>query len=145
MTEKVARLGVGRILLGGLLAFAGSFLLMFGIVTGYALKLGFEARGAPDQDRIQAFAESMGPTWGPVLLGLMVLAAAFWATRKAGGRHALQGILVGLVAALPGLALSLPPSRSDLLAVAVALAAGWLGGTLAGRGKSVSSASEAQT
>ena len=145
MTETDARMRVGRILLGGVLAFLASFVLMFGIVSGYALKLGFEARGAPDQARIQAFAESIGPIWGPTSLALMTLIAAFWAMRKVGARHALQGTLVGLVAALPGLVLAFPPSTSDFVALAAALGAGWLGGTLAGRRSPVPPSSGAQT
>ena len=133
MATSTSRLKWGRILVGGLLAWVGSFLLVFLIVTGFALKLGFEARGAPDQARIQHFAERIGPTWGPALLAILTLAAAFWVARKAVASRSLHGALVGLVAGVGSLIVALPPSLGTVSAFGVTLLAGWLGGAAAAR------------
>lgn len=96
-----------RCSLAGLAAFAGAFALMAGVVFVYAFRLAFEVRGAPDQARIQAFARSVGPTWGPWLRLILAFAVAVWVGRSSKSA-VLEGAAVGLVAAIAGLWLAWP-------------------------------------
>jgi hypothetical protein len=102
-TTRWVRCGVA-----GLAAFAGAFALTAGAVFVYAFRLALEVRGAPDQARIQAFAGSVGPAWGPWLRVILALAIAAWVGRTT--RSAVpEGAVVGLVAASAGLWLAWPP------------------------------------
>jgi hypothetical protein len=102
-TTRWVRCGVA-----GLGAIAGAFALTAGAVFVYAFRLALEVRGAPDQAKIQAFAGSVGPAWGPWLRVILALAIAAWVGRST--RSAvLEGAVVGLVAAVAGLWLAWPP------------------------------------
>lgn len=129
---------VKSIFLGGvgavLLAFAGVAL----VITIYAFKLGLEARGAPDRDRISDFVNGVAPVLGPVLAFSFTFIAAWWVARKAAMARQAHGILVGTVAAAFEIVIALGTGRgfsfTTVLSVVLVLAAGWLGGRLAGRG-----------
>jgi putative membrane protein (TIGR04086 family) len=131
--EAAARLRWGRIAGGGVLAWVGSFLVVFLVIGPYACRLGFEARGQPDPNRIEQFAKQFAPTWAPVFLVLGTLAAGFWAARKAPMQRSLHGLLVGAVAVLLTAPFMGSPSLRDGLSRLLTLAAGWLGGYLADR------------
>ena len=98
----------------GLAAFAGAFALTAVAVFVYAFRLAFEVRGAPDQASIQAFARSVGPTWGPWLRVILALALAVWVGRssRSPGRG---GAVVGLAAAIAGVCLAWPPDVRGVL------------------------------
>jgi hypothetical protein len=117
-------------------AFVGSFVLVAVIVAGYAFKLGAAARGAPDPDRIQRFAEQVGPTCGPVLLAILTVGAAFFAARKAFDPP-LTGLMVGLFSAAIGLLPAWPPRLLHAGVFVVIALAGLLGGVAASRGARV--------
>jgi putative membrane protein (TIGR04086 family) len=131
--EASVKLRWARILAGGVLAWVGSFLLVFLIIGSYACRLGFEARGQPDPNRIEQFANEVAPTWAPIFLVLGTLAAGYWAARKASAKRPLHGLLVGAVAVLLTTPFMGSLSLRAVVGRLLALAAGWLGGYLAGR------------
>ena len=91
----------------------GGFLLVTLVATGYAFKLAFEVRGAPDQARIGQFAAHLGRSYWWVLQILLTVPAAVWAVRKVQRCHQLHGVLVGLVVAVTGFVIGLHDERSD--------------------------------
>jgi hypothetical protein len=127
----MAEMKLGRALLFGVVALVGSFLLIMLVITGYAAYLGFQARGQPDQEAIQAFAQRFAPVAGPILGGLAALLAARWSARGLTSRAATHGLVVGLVVALPSL-YSVVTSGSSVLRnageVALLMVAGGVGG-----------------
>ena len=135
----VSELRLGRVFLVGMGVFVVSFLLVTLIIAAYALALGFEARGAPDQAEIQRFADSVAPWAGPVIGILLTLGAAVWTARRVPAHKALHGLLLGAVVGLLFLAVGTMGgiTMTDLLGLAMIAAAGWVGGVLgAGRSKS---------
>jgi len=119
-----------RILVAGIGTSLAVFLVITLAATGYAFKLAFEVRGAPDQARIGQFAAHLGRSYWWVLQILLTVPAAVWAVRKVQRSHQLHGVLVGLVAAA-GFAMSLTLSVRTMAAVALTVGAGWLGGAMA--------------
>ncbi len=102
MAEK-SRVPWLSIILTGLLAFVISIAVTAAIVAGYAFALAIQARGAPDPDKIAAFANRVIPFLGPLLLSLLVLFAARRVVRRAQSPQLWYGVLVGVMAALPTL------------------------------------------
>ena len=125
----------GRIAIAGFAVFAIAFAIVFLVITGYAVKLGFEARGQPDPEAIQMFAERVTPWLGPLVSIVLTLIAGFWVATKASAQKTLHGTLVGGVVGVLALAMSIVSgfSASDLLPIALPVAAGWLGGIAAAR------------
>jgi hypothetical protein len=107
MVVNLGRVGWVRIVGAALVAFVGSMVVTMLVVTGYAFMLGFQARGAPDQTRISAFAREVGPTWGPVLLWVFTAFAALrvarWGTaaRSAWRSHRSDAATIGLMTGWP--------------------------------------------
>lgn len=122
----------GRCVLAGLGAFATSVVLVTAVVFGYALRLGFQVGGAPNQAKIQAFAQGIAPVLGPMLSALLTVAAGVWASRGMKS-PVLQGVVVGVTAALAGLSLAWPPGLRTAVVFAAVLAAGTVGGLLGSR------------
>ena len=130
----------GRVLLAGALVFIANFMSVFLVVSVYAVILGFEARGAPDQALIDQFASQISTWFGPVLTALLTLGAAVWVARKVEAAIILHGVLVGLIAVLIGLTVTLVFFDSsidmpDIVRFVLAVAAGWVGGFLGSRGR----------
>jgi hypothetical protein len=121
----------GRIVVAALLAIVLTYVAVFVVVSGYGFKLGFEARGTPDQEQIRAFAQRIGPRLGTPLLALFTLVGAWWATRRAGATALAQGLAVGLLVVIVGLVMtrqvSLVGIASNLLILVAGAAGGWLG------------------
>jgi len=136
----LSRMRWGRIVLASALALLAGALVIMLVVAGYAFKLGFEARGAPDQARIEQFAREVGPVGGPIASVLFTLLAAIWATRAAVTRQALHGTLVGLLVGC--LQLLLGRMRiSSIVAAGLSVLVGYLGGKIGGRNREVRSTS----
>jgi len=136
----------GRIVLAGVLAPILSFVLVTLIVTVYATYLAIQARGQPDTTLINQFAAQVAPWATPALTTLLTLLGALWVGRPVPSRAQLHGILVGVVAALLSLLLSLIGARGlqlpTLSACALIVVAGWVGGLIAARaGRTPASAS----
>jgi len=128
----------GRCVLAGLGAFATSVVLVAVVVFGYAFRLAFQVRGAPDQAKIQAFAQALAPTWGPILRVGLTVVAAVWASRRVKS-PVLQGAVVGVTAAMAGLLPAWPPSLRAAVVFGAVLAAGTVGGLLGSRKSPTSS------
>ena len=126
----------GRILVAGIGTCAAVFLVITLVSTGYAFKLAFDVRGAPDQARIGQFAAYLGRSYWWVLQILLTVPAAVWAAWKIQRSPQLHGVLVGLVAAATGLAIAFTVSLRTMAAFALTVGAGWLGGALAARQRS---------
>jgi hypothetical protein len=120
-----------RCILAGLGAFAASVGVIAVAVFGYAFFLAFKAAGAPDQGRIQAFAQHLGHVVGPAVRVVMTVVAA---ARVARGAHTaiLQGVVVGATAAVVGLPFGWPPGVRMAIVAASVVAAG-AGGAFVGR------------
>jgi len=121
-----------RVVVASGIALAAGYLAVVAIIAGYALGLGFAAQGAPDEARIEAFADRVAPVWGPILGALATLVAALGAARGAPGRPATHGLLVGTSVALVALALDRSLAAGPLLSFVGTVAAGALGGVAGG-------------
>ena len=123
----------GRLLLAAVAVPVADLLVITLVVTGYAFKLAFQARGAPDQVRITQFAEQFGRSSWFVIAALLTVPAAMWvahSAHRAARRHGtVVGVIAGIATSFPGLNLGL----QTLGEFALMVAAGWLGGLLAGR------------
>lgn len=128
-----------RSALAGIVAWALSLLTVTLLVSGYALVLGFQARGKPDTDRIAAFTGAFAPG---VMLGttaLFCFLAGRWAARGRLEARAIIGLVIGAAAALPPLVRTLAtgdaPGPVHLLYFAVAAGVAVLGASSARRGR----------
>jgi hypothetical protein len=121
-----------RCVLAGLGAFVASAGVVAVAVLIYAFYLAFKAAGAPDQGRIQTFAQHLGHLVGPAVRVVTTAAAAAWAAR--GSRSAvLQGVVVGVTAAVAGLPFGWPPGIRMAIIVAAVVAAGAAGAVVGQR------------
>ncbi len=120
-----------RILVAGIGTYVAVLLVITLVVTGYAFKLAFEVRGAPDQTRIGQFAEYMGRSLGWVLQVLLTVLAAAWAVRRVESSHQLHGVLIGLVVAATGFVMGFTMTLRTIAEFALTVGAGWLGAAMA--------------
>jgi hypothetical protein len=121
-----------RILSAGFAVIALSFIVLFVPIIIYAFVLAFQARGVPDQAAINHFAATISPALMPWLERLLTLLMGFWVVRRSEAARATDGLFVGIVAGLLGLAVTLAFGRqlgvSSLLPLLVMVGLGWLGG-----------------
>lgn len=124
-----------RIVPAAVVAFLGSMLVTILIVTGYAFRLGFQMRGAPDPTKISEFAQQVGPAWGPVLLAVFTAVGALRVARRVTDpvRH---GVLVGVVAATAGLLPAWPLDVRDAAIFGAVVGSGWVGAFVGRRAQS---------
>lgn len=132
MNTALSQVPWGRVLLTGVLVAVFSMFLSFLVIIVYAITLGIQARGQPDQAQIRQFAP-----WCILILAiLLTVGGAFRVARKVAKGADLHGLLVGLVVAIIVLIVGLAFSRPDLVALVpfvLIVAAGWLGGVLGSR------------
>ena len=127
------RLRWKRSLFAGILVPIVALLVITLVVTFFAFKLAFAVRGAPDQAKISALAASLARSaWLPLVV-LLTFAAAFWAARPPGRAALVSGVIVGAIAAIPGVCLAGGLNARIALGALAVLVAGWLGGALASR------------
>jgi hypothetical protein len=123
---------VRRILSAGFVVIALSFLVLFVPIIIYAFVVAFQARGVPDQAAINHFAATISPALMPWLERLLTLLLAFRVVRRAEAARATDGLFVGILAGLLGLAVTLAFGGqlgvSSLVAFFVLAGIGWLGG-----------------
>ena len=86
-----------------------------------------QAHGAPDPQRIAAFANRVIPVLGPLLLSLLVLFAARRVVRRAKSPRLWHGVLVGVVGVLPTLMFMRHPGLFDVVGLLLPPASGLLG------------------
>ncbi len=138
MKHQLSKVYWGRVLLASIVASGLSFWVTALVIFIYAFSLAFQVRGAPDQARINYFAELMGRWGAPIIAFLLTVMLATWVARKAKAAASLHSLLIGLLVASIGLMLSLafsltsgkPFGVSELVAFILAVGAGWLGGVL---------------
>ena len=123
----------GRILVAGIGTHVAVLLVITLVVTGYAFRLAFEVRGAPDQARIGQFAAYLGRSYWGILQILLTVPSAAWALRKVPTSHQLHGVLIGLVVAATGFMMSVTISVRTIAVFALTMGAGWLGSVMAAR------------
>ncbi len=121
------------LLLAGIGAFLAAFVSVFVIVLVYSSILAFQARGAPDQAAIQAFANSYSPLLSDILLPLFALFFSFLVLRRRAQSPVWYGLIIGAVAGLPSLILSGQIDLASLFSVVLPIAGGFLGALLATR------------
>jgi len=100
MTDHTFKLLWLRILLTGIAVVLIVFILMILITLVYGVILGFKARGTPDTELINQFAENLSQWLSPLLIILLSYFGGTLVSRKAGTLQLLHGVLLGLVIAL---------------------------------------------
>lgn len=137
--EKNIRIRWGRVVLTSIGAYLIGLLIIAIVITTYAFKLAFEARGAPDQTRITQFAERSAGSWGMAVGFLLTLGAAIWVARKVRTAAARHGTAVGVTVAVLGLIVGLLIEHTFTLRTLIdfiaTVGAGWLGGLIVGRAR----------
>lgn len=103
-----------------------SFLTVILVVTVYASYLGFQARGAPDQAMINAFANQFAPWMGPIALFVFTILGAMYVARRVDSAIPLHGVMVGVLAGLFNLLFD-GFNLNALVSLILAVGAGWLG------------------
>jgi len=125
MTAQLSQIKWGRVLLTTAAEYILSFLMVFLIVTAYATYLAFQARGAPDQVMITAFANQYAPWIGPISLILFTALGAMWMARRLEAAVPLHGVILGVLASLVNIIFD-GLSLNSLLTTILTVAAGWL-------------------
>jgi multisubunit Na+/H+ antiporter MnhB subunit len=134
MNFTVSRLRWLRIFGAALAVVALSLVVVMLVTAGYAFYLAYQARGAPDQSAINRFASGISPIFVPWLECFLALILSFKIGRKTEAGSTTQGLFIGILAGLLGLAVALffrghlSPS-SVIFSLGVA-GAGCLGGFL---------------
>ena len=126
MAEK-SRVPWLAIVLTGLLAFVVSMAGIAAVMAVFAFALAMQAHGAPDPNKIAAFANRVIPFLGPLLLSLLVLFAARRVVHLAKSPRLWHGVLVGVTAALPTLMFMRRPGLADVVGLLLPPAVGLLG------------------
>ena len=132
MTNQLSQIRWGRVTWTALTVYGASFLIVFLIVTAYASYLAFQARGAPDQTMIQAFADQYAPWLGTTSLILFTFLGALWLARFVPTGLQLHGLVLGILVSLVNILFdvgSLGPNT--LIATLLVIGSGWLGGRVA--------------
>ena len=132
MTTQLSRIKWGRVVLTALAVYIASFLTVFLIVTVYASYLGFQARGAPDQTLITAFANQYAPWIGSISLIVFTILGAMWLARRVGNTVELHGIVLGVLVSLVSFIFD-GLSVSTFVTIVLTIGAGWLGSRLSAR------------
>jgi len=132
MTAQLSQIKWGRVLLTTAAVYILSFLIVFLIVTAYATYLAFQARGAPDQVMITAFANQYAPWIGPISLILFTALGAMWMAPRLEAAVPLHGVILGVLASLVNIIFD-GLSLNSLLTTILTVAAGWLGAQMSAR------------
>jgi len=132
MTTQLSKIKWGRVTLTALAVYIISFLTVTLIVTGYATSLAIQARGAPDQTLITAFANQYAPWIGPISLILFTVLGAMYVARRVDSAVQLHGIALGVLVSLVNLIFD-GLGLSTLIITILTVVAGWLGSKLGNR------------
>ena len=133
MTNQLSQIRWWRVTWTALTVYGASFVLVFLIVTAYATYLAFQARGAPDQAMIWAFAGRYAPWIGLIGLILFTFLGAMWLASFVPIGLQLHGLLLGLIVGLVNILFGGANSFSlnTLLTTVLVIGSGWLGGRVA--------------
>jgi len=132
MSNQLSQIKWVRVVLTALVVYILSFLTVIIIVTTYAGYLGYQARGAPDQTLITAFANQYAPWLGPISLILFTFFGATHVARRVDSALPLHGMILGALASLVNLIFD-GLSLSTLAITILTIGAGWLGSKLSNR------------
>src|SRR5688572_31421131 len=132
MTTQLSQIKWPRVVLTALVVSVAGFLTTFLIVTAYAFILALQARGAPDQTMIMAFADQYAPWIGPISLILFTFLGALHIARRVDNAVTLHGIVLGVLVSLVGIIFD-GLSVSTLVTIVLTIGAGWLGSRLSAR------------
>jgi hypothetical protein len=134
MNNQFSQIKWVRVLLTALVVYIAGFLAVFIVVTAYASYLGFQARGAPDQTLITAFADQYAPWIGPISLILFTFLGAMHVARRVDA-PLINGIALGVFAAIINFILegARSPDLGFLLTTILTIGAGWLGARLSAK------------
>jgi hypothetical protein len=127
----------GKVVLAAVAVIFLRIVVVFLVVTIYASYLGFQARGAPDQGMIAAFASSVSVWLTPLATVLLTFLAARWAARAVKNGKPINGLVAGVLVVVIGWALAafvFSGFNFSMIAVVeslLVLVAGWLGGRAA--------------
>lgn len=139
MTHQPSGIRWLRVAIAGLVVIALSFFVLIAITTVYAFGLAFQARGAPEQNAINQFAAAISMKWLPWIEIVITFAVAAALARKAQGSSVIQGLMIGVFAAVFGLAVPLALGAHlglrNAVFVVFATGAGCLGGLLRKTGR----------
>jgi hypothetical protein len=132
MEKKLSKYPVGRIIIGSVLVVILSVFFVLLVVTGYAMYLAIEARGAPDQELINRFAERFGSGYTLPIEVIFTYLAALWIKRKSLPAKIPAGFIIAIGVIIIGLLQTLVFNgffnTIDLLWYGLILVAGWIGG-----------------
>ena len=121
-----------RVLSAAVAVIALSFLILTVITTVYAFVLAFQARGAPDQNAINHFAERVSPKLMPWFETLLTLVVALIVARRAEKASIIHGLFIGILAGLLSMAVTLAfggrLGLHDIVFFLIVVGLGWLGG-----------------
>jgi hypothetical protein len=129
MTSQLSQIKWVRVVLTAIVFYILSFITIFIVITAYATYLGFQARGAPDQNLITAFADQYAPWIGPIALILFTFLASMMMARRLNMAVQPNGIALGAFASILNLIFEGPRAfdAGFLITVLLTIAAGWLG------------------
>lgn len=132
MSAENSRFPAGRIIIAGVVIVLLSVVIVTLVVTGYALYLGIEARGAPDQARIDQFATWISSILSPLLAIVLTFLGGAWIRRKMPDARPMSGLFLGVLVVILSLlvdtAFGTVLGAVDILWYALVVLAGWLGG-----------------
>ena len=132
MTNQFSQIRWGRLTWTALTVYSASFLIVFLIVTAYASYLAFQARGAPDQTMIQAFASQYAPWLGTISLILFTFLGAMWLASFVKTVLQLHGLVLGILVSLVNIIFDLGSlGLNTLITTILVIGSGWLGGRVA--------------
>ncbi|NJN79957.1 MAG: hypothetical protein HC797_05520 [Anaerolineales bacterium] len=129
MNNQLSQIIWIRVVLTTIVVFVVALITVTLIITGYAAYLGFQARGAPDVDMIDAFAEQYAPLLSSIFLILFTFFGARHAARRVEGAGQINALAVGVLSGLVHAGSNFA-NLLDLNALPVsilAIGAGWLG------------------
>jgi hypothetical protein len=119
----------------GFAVVALSFVALFVPILVYAFVLAFQVRGVPDQAAINHFAATISPAAMPWLERVLTLLLAFRMVRRTEAAGAVEGLGVGILVGMLGVAVSLAfggrLTLAALLSFLVLAGLGWVGGFVA--------------
>jgi hypothetical protein len=132
MNNQLSQIKWIRVILTTIIIIIIAFLAVTLIITGYASYLGFQARGAPDVNMINTFAEQYAPLLNSVFLILFTFFGARHAARRVEGAEQINALAVGVLSGLVHAGSNFA-NLFDINALPVsilAIGAGWLGGKI---------------
>lgn len=131
MEIAAPRIRWSSLAIAGVSVLALGFVLIAGVIFVYAFSLGWIARGAPDSSDIQQFANTVGPTFGPLAGIFLTVPGAIWLGRRAAPLQLLHGVLLGLIVGGVPLVLTRNVSGTAIATLAATVVSGAIGGLIA--------------